>query len=324
MLCRFLSLVYNSAYGSKAFTSSSEAIHTKNYSNMILGAGWKLSAQQTVVSTTVSGTTYRIYTDADGTEHYFSYNSSSGKYEDEDGLGLSMTGTSSFTMTDQSGNSWYFASGYLTRITDAYGNKININYNSSNQITSITRVNTGGSTETLATLSYTSGKLTTITSEGSAKSITLSYSTVQSTTCLTSITFPGSKVANYTYFNTTAAAEKARLQTAYDADAKYGIEYSYSYNKDVRNFYEYVQNGSTRTYGVMQHGFKRSHALAAYRYYGMDQNPNTSDDILSLYILDAYGRTVSTYALDNTEQHVLGASAAAYFTNSGTSKKNTA
>ena len=317
-----LSLVYNSAYGSKAFTSSSEAIHTKNYSNMILGAGWKLSAQQTVVSTTVSGTTYRIYTDADGTEHYFSYNSSSGKYEDEDGLGLSMTGTSSFTMTDQSGNSWYFASGYLTRITDAYGNKININYNSSNQITSITRVNTGGSTETLATFSYTSGKLTTITSEGSAKTITLSYSTVQSTTCLTSITFPGSKVANYTYFNTTAAAEKARMKTAYDADAKYGIEYSYSYNKDVRNFYEYVQNGSTKTYGVKQHGFKRSHARAVYRYYGKDQTPETTDDILSIYILDTYGRTVSTYALDNSEQHVLGASAAQYSANSGTSKKN--
>ena len=317
-----LSLVYNSAYGSKAFTSSSEAIHTKNYSNMILGAGWKLSAQQTVVSTTVSGTTYRIYTDADGTEHYFSYNSSSGKYEDEDGLGLSMTGSGSYTMSDQSGNSWYFASGYLTRITDAYGNKVNINYNASNQITSITRVNTGGSTETLATLSYTSNKLTTITSEGTAKTITLGYGTAQSTTCLTSITFPGSKVVNYTYFNTTAAAEKARLKTAYDADAKYGIEYSYSYNKDVRNFYEYVQSGSTKTYGVKQHGFKRSHAQAVYRYYGEDGNAETSDDILSVYILDTYGRTISKYALDNTEQHVLGAAAAQYSANSGTSKKN--
>ena len=91
---------------------------------MILGAGWKLSAQETVVSQTVGNTTYRIYTDADGTEHFFQYNSASGKYEDEDGLGLTITGSGSYTMTDLYGNTWYFGSGFLKWKTDAYGNKI--------------------------------------------------------------------------------------------------------------------------------------------------------------------------------------------------------
>ena len=42
---------------------------------MILGAGWKLSAQECVSSVTLTGddlqTLYWVYTDGDGTEHFF-------------------------------------------------------------------------------------------------------------------------------------------------------------------------------------------------------------------------------------------------------------
>ena len=321
-----LSLVYNSAYGAQQFTSASEGIHTKSFSNMILGAGWKLSAQETVVSQTVGNTTYRIYTDADGTEHFFQYNSASGKYEDEDGLGLSITGSGSYTMTDLYGNTWYFGSGFLKWKTDAYGNKITYIYNTSNQLTSITRKNTvSNTTETLASLEYTSGKLTKVTDEA-GRATNLTYTTVQGVTCLTQIAFQDGAKAKYTYYDTANASEKARMKTAYDAEANYGIEYSYSYNKDVNNFYEYVMDGATRRYGEKIHGFKRSHSQAAYRYYGKDgiddRFGGSGDDILTFKIFDRFGKTINSYSTDATEQHILGVGAAAYTANSGTSKQN--
>ena len=321
-----LSLVYNSAYGAQQFTSASEGIHTKSFSNMILGAGWKLSAQETVVSQTVGNTTYRIYTDADGTEHFFQYNSASGKYEDEDGLGLTITGSGSYTMTDLYGNTWYFGSGFLKWKTDAYGNKITYTYNTSNQLTGITRKNTVSSTtETLASLEYSGGKLTKVTDEAD-RATNLTYTTVQGVTCLTQIAFQDGAKAKYTYYDTADASEKARMKTAYDAEANYGIEYSYSYNKDVKNFYEYVMDGATRRYGEKIHGFKRSHSQAAYRYYGKDgiddRFGGSGDDILTFKIFDRFGKTINSYSTDATEQHVLGVGAAAYTANSGTSRQN--
>ena len=150
-----LSLIYNSAYGSYQFTSGSEGIHTTSYANLLLGAGWKLSAQETVVALAVDGITYLVHTDADGTEHYFRYSSAAGGYEDEDGMRLIITGSSSsYTMTDEYGNQKTFTNGYLTRVKDAYGNQINYSY-SSGRITKITRKNTGSSeTETLAMFDY--------------------------------------------------------------------------------------------------------------------------------------------------------------------------
>lgn len=320
-----LSLIYNSAYGARAFTAASNSLHTKDFSNMHIGVGWKLSAQQTIVAITIGGINYRVYTDADGTEHYFKYNSSTGKYEDEDGLGLSMTGSSSFTMTDRIGNTWYFARGYLTWFRDAYGNKISYNYNGSQQLSSITRLNTGGSVETLASLQYTGGKLISITNEY-GKTTRLTYGTVQGFPCLTAITFPDGAQAQYTYYDTMSFYNSARLCTAYDTEGNYGMEYSYSYNKDVCNFYEYVLNGSIRAYGAKFHGFKRSHGQTVYRYYGDDGiagvERTANDDILTYKIFDRCGKTINSYSTDSTEQDILGIGAVNYTESSGTSRQN--
>ena len=79
----------------------------------------------------------------------------------------------------------------------------------------------------MASLEYTSGKLTKVTDEA-GRATNLTYTTVQGVTCLTQIAFQDGAKAKYTYYDTADASEKARMQTAYDAEANYGIEYSYS------------------------------------------------------------------------------------------------
>ncbi len=115
-----LSHVYNSATNYANFTQDAN-MHTKRYTNMNIGSGWRLSIQETVVPFTIGKTKYYIYSDGDGTEHYFYYNEKDKKYVDEDGLNLSLSfwtapnGYEYITMQDKKANQKVFANGYWLR-----------------------------------------------------------------------------------------------------------------------------------------------------------------------------------------------------------------
>ena len=95
-----------------------------SFSAMNVGLGWKLSVQESVVERTISGALWLVYGDADGTEHYFYDFDSDGKYESEDGYGLTITRNTAstsarYTMHDDYGSSKTFNStGRLVRIDD--------------------------------------------------------------------------------------------------------------------------------------------------------------------------------------------------------------
>ena len=151
-----LSLVYNSGLSRESFgvqqkkNPNEPPDYTRDYRNMLLGSGWKLSAQQCVQSVRIGSddaqTLYWVYTDADGTQHYFSKEGGGGAetdgvFRDEDGLGLKMTcqsnpdsdtGHTNFTITDDNGNETFFRDGILTYTKDAYGNGIYYCYNDIN------------------------------------------------------------------------------------------------------------------------------------------------------------------------------------------------
>ncbi|MBQ3489715.1 MAG: DNRLRE domain-containing protein, partial [Clostridia bacterium] len=141
-----MSHVYNSANAGLEFTNNENAgIHTANFSKMKLGKGWKLSAQETLVTKVFGEKTYLVFNDSDGTEHYF-YPSDDypDTWYDEDGLGLTVTKSSlTYTMTDKGDNQKKFTNGILTDIIDANENKIVFTYNVNNQLTSISRRNKG-------------------------------------------------------------------------------------------------------------------------------------------------------------------------------------
>ena len=106
-----------------------------------IGKGFRLNYQQTVLPSTEYGLTGDnaknypyVYTDGDGTEHYIRKVIKDNKttYEDEDGLGLTLTtATSGYTykLTTKLDTQYLFNSkGNLFRIIDSNGNQTNISF----------------------------------------------------------------------------------------------------------------------------------------------------------------------------------------------------
>lgn len=333
-----LSVVYNSALNNSYFGSSSDR-YTRDFQNMILGGGWKLSAQQCIQSVRIAeddtNTLYWVYTDGDGTQHYF-YETSSGVYEDEDGLGLkitlvSETGHTNFKMTDDYGNETFFRDGILTYTKDAYGNGIYYCYNYStfngaasttwrptnavhNQLTSIWRLNNGGSSEQLARFVYDSNNNITGVYDEAGRETLFYYNTSGGIRYLDYVVYPDGAKADYTY-NTYG------MTCAYDQEANYGICYTYDSDGTVNQFYEYYLSGTTHVIGNIVscwNGLNRS----SYRDWGADHKKETSDDLRQEVLFDNWGRTVCTYTTNTDSTEVLGSSAASYVQNSGTSRKN--
>lgn len=333
-----LSLVYNSALNNSYFGSSSDS-YTRDFQNMILGGGWKLSAQQCIQSVRIAeddtNTLYWVYTDGDGTQHYF-YETSSGVYEDEDGLGLkitlvSETGHTNFKMTDDYGNETFFRDGILTYTKDAYGNGIYYCYNYStfngaasttwrptnavhNQLTSIWRLNNGGSSEQLARFVYDSNNNITGVYDEAGRETLFYYNTSGGIRYLDYVVYPDGAKADYTY-NTYG------MTCAYDQEANYGICYTYDSDGTVNQFYEYYLSGTTHVIGNIVscwNGLNRS----SYRDWGADHKKETSDDLRQEVLFDNWGRTVCTYTTNTDSTEALGSSAASYVQNSGTSRKN--
>ena len=337
-----VSLAYNSNMNGRYYSGTFDDIHTKNFDNMKVGIGWKLSLQETIVSQTINNKTYLIYADGDGTEHYYIY--SNGAYvEETSNSRTTITGSiAQYTLSDEYGNKKIFTNGYLTEVRDAYGNALYYCYDGtaysssstarkpssagSHRITSVYRKNVGCSAVQILTLGYESNFLKTVTT-ASGRVVTLVQTAVDSTyTNLTEIRFPGGVTAQYTYYGRSDSFWRSnKLSSAYDAEAKYGVEFDYSYNGKTNTVFEYVCEGSTKLYGTKLHGYKRSHLLAVYRDYGKDQTPDstdTSDDYLTFKVLNRTGRLICGYTTDADETRVLGSSAASYTSNSNRKANN--
>ena len=329
------SLVYNSGLNGCYFSGYYKDVHTADFNTMKVGIGWKLSLQETVVSLP-SGAL--VYTDGDGTEHYYVYSGSDNGYiEEGENTRLKITGSGAqYTLSDEYVNKKIFSYGYLTEVRDAYGNALYYCYDGktyasgnwkpsssgSHKITSVYRKNKDCSAEQILLLGYNGDFLSTIipkcnydsSDSKDARRITLLRESVGTNyTNLTGIEYPGGRTAQYTYFGINDSFwRRNKLLRAYDAEANYGIEFSYNYNGKTENIYEYINEGSDRVYGAKLHGYKRSHLLAVYRDYGRDQTANTSDDYLTFKVFNRMGRTISAYTTDSTERRVLGSSAASY------------
>ena len=115
------------------------------------GKGWKFNIQETVISSKEYGLTGEtaeqypfVYTDGDGTEHYFVETTEKDKngnektvYKDEDGLGLELEkvtdGTATYKITDKQDNVRLFnAKGNLGIIKNSNGKQIQIKYKDTN------------------------------------------------------------------------------------------------------------------------------------------------------------------------------------------------
>ena len=355
-----LTHVYNSAYGGNQFTDGVVGIQAKDYTNMVLGAGWKLSVQETVRRCTNAdtATTYYVYNDDDGTEHYFYYDSQKGGYRDEDGLNLSLTisGTT-YTITDEKNNKRIFYNGYLSEIRSANGNSIYVAYNESsthtlsnfsptgtswrpaasgNRITSIYRKNNGEAVEWLVGFSWnSSNQLSSVTDKVKNRVTYFGYENVSGVTYLTEIREVNNNTLCAKYVYDTLGTR--RMKEAYDVEAKRGIEYTYTGHTskwDVYRMSEYyaASFNSEKTYGAKIRAYQFDPYSTSYRYYGNDRitsdDPANSgagaaeDDLLSVLYFDALGRTVNTVGYNTNRAYILGGGVTSFTQNNGTSAKN--
>jgi len=307
-----LSLYYNS--GCAAYSENYD-VPCKLGLNMHFGSGVGMNVVQKMEKVALQNDfssgktdTYLQYTDGDGTVHYFAKDGND--WKDEDGLGLKATEYSvgSFRVTDDNGNRMDFAGGYLSLLRDANGNEIQILY-SSKQITSVVQKNKGGSAITIATFTYDSSYYLTKITDAIGSEYTLGYTNGM----LTSLKRGGTTIAQY------GMGSDRRMTYAYDAEAEYGIAFTYA-NKKISSYYEITSASTASRPGAVVAVSHPEDGRTIYCDYGADRT-ESSDDVLTAYVFDYAGRTVNAYTTD-PDHNILGASAAVYSGAGTTDKTN--
>ena len=226
-----------------------------------------------------------------------SYNKETAIYEDEDGLGLtiSKSGTK-YTMTDEKDNVKIFENGYLKTMKDANGNQISIVYNAGNQISSVTLDMVSGAPVTIYNFIYDTGSkcLTEIQDYGGRKYL-LAYAKNSDNK------WNLMRISRRTGDDSTTETVEAeylydadsRLTRAYDAESKNGIEYTYYKSPTGYHVYEYrdfaAENigASGPAYGTEIRAWAIGTRQTRYRYWGMDRAMQTDDDIVTTYLFNS-------------------------------------
>ena len=277
-----------------------------------VGRGWRLNIQQTLLPSSEYGLTGTskdnypyVYTDEDGTEHYFYKKTENGKtkYLDEDGLKLELTtsgsGSSKYAIKDEKDNYIYFnTKGLLTSTKDSNGNKTTINYASDG--TTINSVTDGSNKKILLQQ----------TAESDTKYIRYTVDPAgrktefrDSSGLLYQINKPDGSQIKLTYDD-----DKA-LKSITDIDGyKVVFEYtSTASGKKVSAIQEYGKDG---TAGQKITFDRTKYNTTVKKTYGADGIANTDDDLTSTYQFDEFGRTISIKS--ETKTRDLGASVYTY------------
>ena len=330
-----LSAVYNSDMALKDYNSTNAQYA---YKNAFMPAGYKLNISETIITKSIAGTTFYVWSDADGTEHAFlpiqngNNNYSSTEFVDEDGLQLELkVSSANITVTDNSrtvktflpitsdahGNGWY-----LSSITDVNGNKVLITVDSSYKPKTVSLIPKNSSQIDFLTLSYNnSDKLMLVRNASANKAVVLKYSNdgslvnvehIRGTSSASdndfiayangssnsNITVEG--VASYSYSN-------GYMISAKDNVSGYQIIYSYDTANKVIRVAESANNISGQQIGISYNG-----TYTKLRTSGSDDVYGNTDDIFNHYVFDSYGRAVSVYSTDSTGKELLGASYGEY------------
>ena len=346
-----LTAVYNSANWSSRFTDQPQnGLHTRGYAGL-MGGGWKLSVQQTVAELSLTDfnnttTTYLVYNDEDGTEHYFRKDASTGLYYDEDGLNLQIQKSGSdYTMKERpattgGGNNTtkackIFHNGLLTEIRDNNENAIYICYNGNDYSASGTAWKPSGATgqkvtkivqymkgatenacQTVATLAYddSSNQLSTVT-DFAGRVTGFVYSSGTFAPYLTGITLPDGTGLTYAY------QDNGRMSDAHDGESGYGVRFSYQRfgaGLVLNGAQEYTAAGNGNSWNCYHYSLQKME----YRYHGADHTKETADDIVTRYTFDFAGRTINATNMNTDRSAILGVAASEFHKNSATSGTN--
>ena len=289
---------------------------------------------------------FYIWSDGDGTEHYFladETDQTGKKYKDEDGLGLTLTVETSHyyiedlnhnirRFTKSTGTEYINAGGVLEYIQDQYGNKLRFNYGARGQTTSIDIVPSGHdeATEAIEYLTFTYNSIYIIseirnsfTGHVAQFEYGLSYDNMSSTGTyyggpLYRVKYghiSGTSVvidATATYEYVQCADEIHRLSSAKDETAGVELRYAYDSLGRVKTVTEYAYDTESSSYIEGQSiSYTYGNGYTEIRSSGTDDmlqsDDPSSDDIITHYSIDPYGRSISEYSTDASRTTLFGA-----------------
>ena len=263
------------------------------------GYGWQFSFNRYIKEASVNlqaaGYEY-VYTDEDGTEHYFELSEdSSTEWKDESGLGLTLTlGIDHILITDLSGITAKYQlpedGGKILQETDEYNNTIAYTYN-------------------------TEGNLTTI-KDGVGRVYTLTYSVNSDSgkKRVSQITAPDGKKVLFTY----SAASRDRLSTLsyQDVSSNTYESVTYVYNQTTNKINRVISSDNSE----IRYIFNSKGQVTRITEYGTDLttgnylNINYSNDNTTTFT-DRKGRS-ETYTFDHNGNTVTKLNANGYIENS--------
>lgn len=270
----------------------------------LTGKGWRISIQQTVLPSKEFGLTGDaakqypyVYTDSDGTDHYFYKKTTDGKteYVDEDGLKMKLAVNSSstvarYTITDDKGNILEFnLNGLLAKIIDRNGNYDKVEYDTDN--TTILRVKDGANRSiTFVPNSSGSGSISRMTDPAGRQSI-FYYNTLNGVSGLMDrIQKPGGTNIYFTY-DTDGSITSIKDIDGYMVKIGYSSKKS---GKQVTSIQEYGKNGTAGqkiTFDRSEYNTTTIHSAGSDGVYSSDYVG--TDDLITIKQFDNFGRTTS-------------------------------
>ena len=276
-----------------------------------VGYGWKLNYQQKVFTSDEAGLTATardtfpyVYTDADGTDHYFykktDTETNTTEYLDEDGLGLKLeVGTEEYIITDESNTKRYFnkETTLLTKIKNSTNEEIVLGYVSgTNKIVTVSDAN-----DKTIELGYGDGTYINTITDPAGRVTTLVYDSDEG--YLTSVIYPDLTSVSFAY------STGGLLSSVTDIDGKKLLfEYAQGDSRGVKSVQEVAADG---TYGQKITFDRTKYNTTKMQTAGVDCVFGNSDDITTIYQFDNLGRTKSVQS-KNCQGEDLGASAYTY------------
>ncbi|WP_411681918.1 DNRLRE domain-containing protein [Clostridium thailandense] len=263
-------------------------------SSMGYGLGWRLNLNQKVDFVTIGEGQFYVYTDEDGTKHYFYYDTSTGTYKEQLGSDLTFTKNSdnSYIIKDKNGGALEFLpGGYLYKIKDKNDNTITLNYDG----TVLKKITDGaGRVTTLDVLS--NGYLVGII-DPSGRRTSFAYNGIQ----LSKITYPDENYTLFSYDNNnnltnainydgynvvytyyTEAPYRVKSIKEFGTDGTPGgsLDIQYDYNtttftdaKGRKNIYQFTDYGTTASIK------DDDESAELYKYYNSNKYDQTTPNL---------------------------------------------
>ena len=295
--------------------------------------GFKLNIQETIVEREYCDEnniyhTYYVLYDADGTTHHFYQDSDdNNKFYDDSGLRLTLSfsgGNALIEDTSKNVRTYSMVtdtSWHLTSITDRYGNQLIFEFNSSYQPTKVIVKPNGLSGVEMLSFLYESGKLIAVYNGASKDSVILNYS--DGNLYKVKYCYGNNNTTEQDVRDAYLDMETAANVTAY-ASARYGTN-SAGYITDVEDLeaekYIWYQISNEKITSISEYYNNYLGQRVSYTYgegytdvrsTGNDETFGTTDDIITRYIFDGYGRAISTYSMSVDGTEIYGATSGMY------------